>query len=638
MVSTRALAYWRICLGLICVWDVCRHWSVAKLFYLPGGAYPLKVLGAEGTYRLGPFTWFPSEVGMHLTFFFALLASLALTVGIRWSNAVVLIMIASLHLRAFQMLTGGEAVLLLQLTYSLLLPVFEKYALQNRISPRTQRSWVSNWAYPLVLSNLAVNYAFNTYNKSSESWKEGTAVARSLGYPGMTTDFGTWVAEAPAWLLSGATTGTLLIEGLLPLLILTPLLRRHAHRLAAALMFSLHVGIWTMLDVGIFSPTMLAHLPLLLIPRRPHTAAGPSSKPRSLRLTYLHRGLVLLLAYVMCAKVERQSLYLGQGQESEMSFPLPGWLDLASRFLGIHQGWGMFLSPPDRDFVAVTYAKTKSGRVFDPWRREASGNSKPLSRLDRSLVRSHIYHRYEGGLLDEPVISSAFTDWVLKQAPTEKPDDRVESFYSWSFIVPAEKTHQRKAGALDKELGRLPLPLRGALETNLKSEGVLFPDRSVDGHIVPDGTSGISPVVSPFSLGCAHLRLDLPTPSSVATLFLQSDAIDQYIVEVSVDGENFEALGYTKKLVARGLQSRVLQLNTPLLRSVRIRPLKPRALRHFISEVALFEHTVHLPSLPKVKTKHFIAAWDRPAAIGLLAHPSSASGKCPWPAEQFVPE
>jgi hypothetical protein len=75
--------------------------------------------------------------------------------------------------------------------------------------------------------------------------------------------------------------------------------------------------------------------------------------------------------------------------------------------------------------------------------------------------------------------------------------------------------------------------------------------------------------------------------------------------------------------------SRVIELPGDDLRYVRIRPVEPRAWRHFISEVALFDRIVALPELASRPSEDFYSALPLPATAGVVSRSNHPSPDCP---------
>ena len=73
------------------------------------------------------------------------------------------------------------------------------------------------------------------------------------------------------------------------------------------------------------------------------------------------------------------------------------------------------------------------------------------------------------------------------------------------------------------------------------------------------------------------------------------------------------------------------------VRFVRVRPMKSRGMSHFLSELALFDQPVSLPTLPEDDEHTFISALDRPAVAGIVSGSNHPSPECPAEnvAEQF---
>ena len=117
----------------------------------------------------------------------------------------------------------------------------------------------------MVLWQLAVIYFFNTVHKGGHTWQDGTAIAYTLYQDRINTPLALWVRDTlPLIVTQLMTWGTLVIEGLAPLLLLTPYFTKWARRIAIVTLSGLHIGIWLLTDVGLFSPTMMVSYLILI--------------------------------------------------------------------------------------------------------------------------------------------------------------------------------------------------------------------------------------------------------------------------------------------------------------------------------------------------------------------------------------
>lgn len=612
---------------------IVRRWSSLDLFYSETGVYPVAALKHGYTWQAGPLQYVTSDAALHAVFASCLLIAIAFTAGlfthvVKW---LLLPALVTLHARAWPLFTGGEAVLHAQALYALLMPVGAKLSLdtwlrQRRMNEQTEPalepSAIRSPAYPLLLLQLAIIYWFNSRSKMGPSWQEGRAVAESFGNVSMVSNIGAWVAGLPEPLLRSMTYGTLAVETLLPVLLLSPWKRKHTHALAAALMLALHGGIDVTLDVGIFSLAMLCYLPLLWHPADEHTRIW--SRPRwRVRVDAI---AVTALVYLMGARLGRDL----QLWPDRPQLPLPASLDALTRVLGLLQPWMMFApEPPNRHFVVVTDAVTLKGHHFDPWNLAAMGKAEPIKELRASLGRAHDPTSFDNYLSSGPdaALHPFFARWVLRQRAN---GDLVERFDAWILAISTDPREVVAAEGLDERVGVLRLPIAEALPVaRFEARGVWAPERALDGKMVPEGTHVFTPVSASMSAGCPHLTLDLGGAKNLRSAFFQADAADHFLIEASLDGAAFHALAEMTQLPGRQHLSRVVALPGEPARFVRIRPKKSAGFQNTLSEVALFDHPVSLPTLPARPSETFVAALRRPGVVGIVSGSNHPDSGCP---------
>jgi hypothetical protein len=618
---------------------VARRWALLDVFYTESGAYPRAVLG-QVTWQAGPLYWVSSPILLHVIFAACFLVSAAFAVGFgtRYVKWLLLLALVTVDCRHPVMLTGGECVLHGEALFAVLLPLERAWSVdvwlrarRREVDPGAEPTAVRTLAYPLLLAQLAVIYFFCMLAKFGASWHDGSAVAEALGSATLATDLGGWVLHWPGPLLHALTYGTRVIEGSLPLLILSPWARRYTHALAGALMLALHGGIYLALEVGSFSVAMLCYLPLLWHPRGMEDNVLVPAR-RAARIEAL---AVAFLVYLMVGRLTNDLILW----PDRPRLPMPIWMFRVSRAAGFLQPWMMFGSePPDRDFIIVTDAVTRKGRHLDPWRYVASGPLEPLKVLPQSVVKKHVFARYEGDLAtsDRTYLHPFFSRWVLSQhAPEGEP---IERFDSWLMIVSTLPGEVVPVDTFEKRVKVLPLPLTDSVPTKtFEAQGVWAPERAFDRKIVPEGTHVLDPVGASMSAGCPHLTVDLGEPHPLKSAYIQADAADHFWLEGSVDGQAFHQLAEMPVLIAGHYRSRIIELPGEPVRFVRVRPVKSRGMSHFVSELALFDHPVVLPPLPEDNEHQFISALDRPAVAGIVSGSNHPRPECPAEnlAEQF---
>lgn len=630
-VSTHSLALWRVGVGVVAGGNTIYQWRHADVFFMSTGVYPSELLSPLAG---SPLSLIESPLGIHAFFLVSVIACVLYAAGVRGVKFVLPFLLASIHQRNPLLATAGNTVMMLALMYSWLLPIehswsYEHYHRTGRIGGEAKIA--RSWGYALVLLQLAVNYAFNMINKLTPIWESGGAVERSLGNASAVTPFMGFLFDLlPESLFVIGNYGTLVVEGALPFLLLTPIYRRQAHLMAAALMLMLHGMIFFTLEVGMFGPIMLAQIGVLILRPRPEQQAKMSVLTPRPWVIRLRGAFAWFLFYLMAYSLGRHENTAGinRGKFDFDLVPLPRQGLQVLNWLNLHQGWGMFHSPTDRSFVTVTHAETDQGTVFDPWRFRAADEKELLTKLPRAAYPRHFYFNFDGRLVSYEQLRVGFAPWVFRQSPPGKPNEKVVRFASWSLTVPAEKEYVEPLNVIYDKSGHRRLPLAGVLPLKSSSFGVWAPQRATDGMFVDDGSHVLNPTGSVFSPGCAHFVFELPQPTDVRSAFLQTDAIDVFLLEASKDGKTYFPLAETQRIRGRQYRSQLVHFEADDVRFVRLRPKVARHRRGYLSEFALFSTTQEMPAIPLQEESHFMANYDAPGALGFMN--STASGKCPW--------
>ena len=527
------------------------------------------------------------------------------------------------------MLTGGECVLHLEALFAVFLPLQAVWSVDAWLRRRrglvqagSEPTAVQSLAYPLLLAQLSLIYFFCMLAKFGPSWLDGSAVSRALGSATLVTELGGWVRTWPTSLLHGLTYGTRIVEGVLPLLLLSPWYRRYTHAAAAALMLALHGGIFLTMEVGSFSVAMLCFVPLLWHPREEHRLLERT--PRGLRVEAV---AIAFLAYFVVARLSHDLILW----PDRPKLPMPGWLRSASLATGLMQPWMMFgPDPPDRDFIIVTDAVTRQRQHFDPWRTIAGGPTQPLKVLPPSVVKKHVFTRYEGDLTtsDKTYLHPYFSRWLLSQhGPDGQP---IERFDSWLMIVSTLPGEVVPASTFEAVVQMQPLPFTDALPIkSFEAQGVWAPERAIDRKIGREGTYALNPIGAAMSAGCPHFTVDLGAPRPLQSAYLQANAADDFRLEGSLDGKEFHDLAEMPPLEAGQFRSRIIELPGTSTRFVRVRPKNSRGMSHMLSEIALFDHLVTLPTLAEDTEYKFISALDRPSVAGIISGSNHPRPECP---------
>ncbi|HXI55891.1 MAG TPA: HTTM domain-containing protein, partial [Polyangia bacterium] len=284
-VDPRSLGLGRIALALVLLLDLLRRIPGLGLWYSNDGLLPNHMM-----------LWRPPTQWMFSLFFLASwtdeaavgfvicgLVYLALLIGWRTRLFQVLALIAlwSLHSRVTFVENGGDWMLGELTLWTAFLPLGRRFSVDAVLAARRSLpsppppsstdghddGAVISVAVLALLVQLAVSYLFNALHKGGMTWRQGSAVHMVLHQDRMVTAFGVWMRPHMTPLLSRALSyGSLVMEGLLPALILSPWRQTVTRRLAVVFIIALHVGLQLFINVGVFSWTMIAYGPFLLTP------------------------------------------------------------------------------------------------------------------------------------------------------------------------------------------------------------------------------------------------------------------------------------------------------------------------------------------------------------------------------------
>ncbi|WP_096394590.1 HTTM domain-containing protein [Halorubrum trapanicum] len=260
-IDPRALAAFRIALGVVLLVDLALRARNLGAFYTDAGALPRAAL-AEAyplAARLSLHAVSGESWAVSLLFLLAAVAAAALAIGYRTrlATAVSLALLASLQARNPFVLNAGDTLLVYLLGAGLLCPLGARWSVdavrRRGSSESTGTGAVDRVAGPasaLLLTLVVVVYVSNAVVKlRGTTWPAGEAVERVFRLTYLHGPLGGLVPEWPA-LLSAATYGWL------ALVVASPLLVAAAGRVRAALagaLFAAHLSMAFTLQIGVFS-------------------------------------------------------------------------------------------------------------------------------------------------------------------------------------------------------------------------------------------------------------------------------------------------------------------------------------------------------------------------------------------------
>ena len=281
-IDPRTLGVLRIALASLLLVDLAKRTYVLRLFYVNSGLLPNhRVLWQPPREHMFSFLLGLSATAeVQIAFALIALVYLCFLLGYRTRVMHVLswLSLVSLQMRADILCSGADFVFSDLVLWSAFLPLGRRFSLDAVLrslrsgndtdlqglryvssAPRDTRPVVSLGVLALIMQ-LVIIYFFNTVQKNGANWRDGTAVYWLVHQERIVTAFGLWARETlPLWTFQSLSYATLVVEGAIPLLILSPWGRPWTRRIAIVCMLSMHFGMALMSNLGLFSPIMMTY-------------------------------------------------------------------------------------------------------------------------------------------------------------------------------------------------------------------------------------------------------------------------------------------------------------------------------------------------------------------------------------------
>jgi predicted DCC family thiol-disulfide oxidoreductase YuxK len=286
-IDGRSLALCRIFLSGVLIVDLLRRVPWLRDLYTNAGLLPNHT-ELWRPYQQHMFSLFfaasqPEEAAVLFALSLFCFACFAIGWHTRLFHLLSFAMTTSLHERNLIAENGGTVALASVMLWTAFLPLGRRFsvdALRTSLAQRPDeqpgdlapeallapdRTPAVSLAGLAVLLQIAVIYWFNFIHKSGATWRTGTAIHYVLHQERIVTSLGLWArTQLPFAATRALTYATLGIEAATPALVLSPLLWRQMRVVAVLLLSGLHVGIALLVNVGIFSPAVMAFYPLLI--------------------------------------------------------------------------------------------------------------------------------------------------------------------------------------------------------------------------------------------------------------------------------------------------------------------------------------------------------------------------------------
>jgi hypothetical protein len=466
-IDPRTLGLLRIGIACLLLLDLAKRLPVLRLFYTNASLIPNhRVLWRPPREYMFSYLLALSSVReVQVGFALIALVYLCLLVGFRTKLMQVLswLSLISLQTRADILSSGADFVFGELLLWSAFLPLGRRFSIDAWLRGSDERDTepVVSLAVLALIMQLVVIYFFNTVHKNGVTWRDGSAVYWLVHQERIVTLLGYWAREAlPLWVFQGLTYLTLVIEGALPLLILSPWGRPFTRRLALLSIIGLHTGMALMSNLGVFSPTMIVFGLCLVEPRdwelweargrrfnvplagwieRLGLSARPAQLQPTAALAHLRRVrfwagqlLVLMLMFVATSQLLVENPAIPRWLQHQQ----PRSVRAAVGYLRLNQGWSMFApDAPREDMWIVVDAVTSDGRHVDPWNEVASRVADPsLRSIPPRLAQAAAYCDYTSRIPDDDILHEPFRDWILDyHRRTRRPEDQIVKFRAYAI-------------------------------------------------------------------------------------------------------------------------------------------------------------------------------------------------------------
>lgn len=375
----RALALYRIFLGLILVSYGFLRILTAEEYLSDDGVVP----GHYNLFNPPARLWsllnaFSSLWEVMLVLTGMQVVFLCFTAGIGGRPVKLLALISSISLltRNIWIENGGHIVLNILLFWSFFLPLDERWSFSSfsRRGTLSFREWFRRDLIPgrycglatagLLFSCILI-YLFNYLSKTGVTWTEGSAVHYTLWLSSRLHSPGFWCrTHLSETVLRWITCGVLLIEGVLPLLLISPWGIVRFRRVAAFLIVVLHGGIALLINLGVFSWVMICFA-LAFFPWQGFQGC-PTESSSAGGVARLRSAMCNLIMILMIYAQTVQSIFL---YTEWMHLPRivtpPDWVSLTLDYMRMPQNWRMFSTDAPVQSSHILRLARRSGRWID---------------------------------------------------------------------------------------------------------------------------------------------------------------------------------------------------------------------------------------------------------------------------------
>lgn len=261
-IDLRALAIFRICLGLTIIYDLVIRLKDLTEHYTDLGVMPRTVIENTFPYNAFPYIYMITgdSIGTAILFSINILLAILLIFGLytRFVTPLIWYFILSLHYRNLLVCFGGDLFLHTLLFWGMFLPLGDKWSIdslliKDELKQNNSKTVLSFGTIALTLQ-IVILYAISTEQKYSPEWRdEGSAIYYALSYDLYLRPLGKIIYNLHLdSFLKLLTIYVYWLERVGPFFLFFPIYTSGFRLLVILLFVSMHIGINMCMNVGYF--------------------------------------------------------------------------------------------------------------------------------------------------------------------------------------------------------------------------------------------------------------------------------------------------------------------------------------------------------------------------------------------------
>ena len=257
----RSIAFFRICLAVLVLYDLFARMGDLGTFYTDAGIFTRSdLLKTSHAYRFSIYNIAGTYWAIFCLFIFNIFFAVKFLLGKNtfWSNLIVFVFNISIQNRNWFILNSGDTLLRVFLFWGLFLPMGARWSVDAIKNKAREKVYLApSGAYAVL--QLCLMYWFTVSLKSHDIWvKDFTAVYYALQIDAFATPLGLWLGQPKFYEFHKVlTVGTLIWEYIGPILPFIPFATGYIRGFAVIAFLFMHVSFQLCLTIGIFSTVSL---------------------------------------------------------------------------------------------------------------------------------------------------------------------------------------------------------------------------------------------------------------------------------------------------------------------------------------------------------------------------------------------